>query len=365
LSQERSADGQGKDVSLTDLQIAGRVLYLDMNVWVDMARGCSKSEPAWIQLRDRLLEATSSGQLVVPLSPAHYLELWHRRDDKSRRKVAELMRDITRYVTVPSAHVVRQLEAHGLVAARIDADAQMPAAKDLLGRGASHAFGRPHGRFRFVDSIASPDGETPEGPIVTPPPGWEQLRQHPQWEWFQLFGMEEVIPADEGFDRTPEHRFGSAQLDHELGVRDWLRSHPEHRQRLRDLVVTEEFVSMSEYLEEACRELHIQPWEALMAGAWEAGPAEAVRDLVLSVPSANVWSTLRYLKHRDLNLPWEQHDWTDLWSLSVAIPYCDAVVTEKRWAHLATVGGLANRYGTSVDHGRRAVEKELTRAGCA
>jgi hypothetical protein len=74
-------------------------------------------------------------------------------------------------------------------------------------------------------------------------------------------------------------------------------------------------------------------------------------------------STLRFLKHRDLNLPWDQHDWTDMWALSVAIPYRDVVVTEKRWAHLATSGGLGSRYGTSVTSGRHAIEAELELVG--
>jgi hypothetical protein len=130
------------------------------------------------------------------------------------------------------------------------------------------------------------------------------------------------------------------------------------------MIVAEEFESIREDVENACLQSRVRPPEALRTGNWGPESAEAMRGLVRSIPSADVWSTLRFLKHRDLNLPWEQHDWTDMWALSVAIPYCDAVVTEKRWAHLATVSGLAHRYGTSVGHGRRTVERELERAGC-
>ena len=339
------------------------VLYLDMNVWVDMARGCAGSDSAWPGIRARLTQATQDGQLVVPLSPAHYLELWHRRDNASRRRVAELMRDVTGYATIPSPHVVRQREADAVVKTWAEPTIPSPTPPDLLGRGAAHAFGRPDGRFRFVESVASPDGEVPEGPATQPPVGWEQLREHPDWEWFQLYGMDEVIPEDTGFDRVPEHRFGSSQLDQELRVRDWLRTHPGERSRHYDMVVAEEFESIREYVETVCRERRVQPPEPLRTGNWGPDSAEAMRGLVRSIPSADVWATLRHLKHRDLNLPWEQHDWTDMWALSVAIPYCDAVVTEKRWAHLATVGGLGRRYGTSVSHGRRAIEAELELVG--
>ncbi|GHS84905.1 hypothetical protein AGMMS50218_01080 [Actinomycetota bacterium] len=341
---------------------APRVLYLDMNLWVDMARGCAQAEPSWLQVRDHLIQAAQAGHIVVPLSPAHYLELWHRRDSASRRQVAELMKDVTAYATIPSLHVVRQHEARGLVGTWADPSGSMPTGTDLLGHGAAHAFGRPYGRFRFVENTASSDGAVLEGPAVDPTPEWEKAREHPGWEWFQLYGLDEAIPEELGFDRTPEHRFGSQQLDHEIRVRDWLRSHPQERRRHQDMVVAEEFESVREYVEAVCHETRVRPPEALRTGNWGPESAEAVRGLVRSIPSADAWSTLRFLKHRDLNLPWEQHDWTDMWSLSVAIPYCDAVVTEKRWAHLATVGGLGRRYETSVGYGRHAVERELESA---
>lgn len=342
-------------------QSAPPVLYLDMNVWVAMARGCSESEPSWSDIRDQLIQARQDGRVVVPLSPAHYLELWHRRDNASRRTLAVLMRDVTGYATIPSPHVVRQQEARRLVATWVNENASMLTVQDFLGHGAAHAFGRVDGRFRFVMSVASPDGLVPEGAGTEPPEGWDQLREHPQWEWFQLFGIEDVIPADSGFDRAPEHRFGSLQLAQELRVREWLRSNPQERRRHLDMVVAEEFESMREYVENACREAQIRPpWE-LRAGNWCPGSEGAMRALVRSVPSADTWSTLRFLKHRDLNLQWDQHDWTDLWTLSVVIPYCDAVVTERRWSHLSKVGNLTTRYGTRVGHGRAAVEQELER----
>jgi len=111
--------------------------------------------------------------------------------------------------------------------------------------------------------------------------------------------LDEAIPAESGFDRTPEHRFGSLQLNHELRVRDWLRSNPQGRQRHRDMIVAEEFESIREYVEDACREANVRPPQALQAGSWGPESADAMRGLVRSVPSADTWSTLRFLKHRD------------------------------------------------------------------
>src|SRR5690349_14516908 len=92
-STKSEALGQPRQTS------APRILYLDMNVWVDMARACARAEPLWLHIRDQLTQSVQAGRIVVPLSPAHYLELWHRRDHASRRNVAELMKDISGYAT--------------------------------------------------------------------------------------------------------------------------------------------------------------------------------------------------------------------------------------------------------------------------
>ncbi|MCO5303445.1 MAG: hypothetical protein M9923_09570 [Phycicoccus sp.] len=88
-----------------------------MNVWVDMAKGLQTGDARWSAVRERLLAGIAAGRLAVPIAAPHYLELWHRRETDSRRSVAVLMRDISGYATVPSAHVVRQLEARELALA--------------------------------------------------------------------------------------------------------------------------------------------------------------------------------------------------------------------------------------------------------
>lgn len=77
--------------------------------------------------------------ISAPLQRAINLELWHRRETELRRSVAVLMRDISGYATIPSAHVVRQLEARELAMSwkgRIR-DHIKPR---ILGHGAAHGL---------------------------------------------------------------------------------------------------------------------------------------------------------------------------------------------------------------------------------
>lgn len=340
-----------------------RVIYLDMNMWVNMSKGLHDEDECWAEVVDQLVHFVNEGRCIVPLSAAHYLELWHRVQKESRESVGRVMRDVSRYLTILSPHMVRQLEAQALALSWTDG-IWATVQEAIVGYGASHAFGRPEGRFRFVESVASSDGTVPEGAAVAPEPGWDRpVRESGLWEWYQLVGHQAQLENQEGLDRAPEHRFGATSLESELRLRDTLRARPLSPARLRDLMVVQEYESMHEYILAALTELGYEAPTALISGGLAVESAPYVRDVIRAMPSANVWSTLRFLKHRDFNLPWEQHDWTDLWALSVAIPYCDAVITEKRWAHLAGSGGLSAQYNTIVTAGLSGLQTVLNIEG--
>jgi hypothetical protein len=335
------------------------VVYLDMNLWVALARGRSQGDEHCEKVRRDLVEAVKSGTLVVPLSAAHYLELWHRRDRRSREEVGALMRRVSDFTTLASPTAVRRSELRGFLSEIAGA---APATRsDLLGRGAAHAFGSADGRFRFVESLASPDGVVPEGPPTPPPAGWYATdRCTDAWEWLQLVGLQGLL-ENEGVDRTPEHRFGSTWRARELDLRQRLSSDKRLRGRLWDYIVTEELIALLDDINELCEEFSLDPRRILLPEHGATTPPAAMRALVGGLPSTYTWATLRLWKHRDLTHPWEQHDWTDMTALSVALPYCDIVITERRWAHLARASGLAARYGTDVSSGVSALEAILDR----
>jgi hypothetical protein len=109
------------------------VVYLDMNVWVSMTRGGSQGDQRWMAARSALEAAVSGGQVVVPLAVAHYLELWHRREQRSREQVGAVMRDLTGYATIPSPYLVRRREVRALVTQLAGGSRSLPSTTDLLG----------------------------------------------------------------------------------------------------------------------------------------------------------------------------------------------------------------------------------------
>jgi hypothetical protein len=71
----------------------------------------------------------------------------------------------------------------------------------------------------------------------------------------------------------------------------------------------------------------------------ELDSSEGLSDLLKDLPSRAVAVELRKQRHANLQTQWEPNDLEDIASLSVAVPYCDVVVTERQWRHPSKPAG--------------------------
>lgn len=331
------------------------LIYLDQNIWVALLRGCQSGDPLAEKVKGRLVELRDAGIVSVPLSSAHYLETWHRRDTESRHALAGLMRDVTAYATLAPVHVVERAWVRSEIWRRCNLASQSPDA-DVLGYGVNHAFGTNTGRFRFVSSIAT--GDQLEGPSAEVPAGLvgAAAALGERWEWFNLAGPEELLAMD-GIDVRPEHRRGTEDVNFEMVVRSHLRSNELSRQRLADFILTQELIRILDYINEACQELDVDPHAIFLNG----DPKFTSRSFVHALPVTNVLCTLRIHRHRDHGFPLEQHDRTDMCVLALVIPHCDVVATERRWIHALRQAGLDRRYGTDLCGSLGELDRALDR----
>lgn len=355
MTQDSSAIGN----DLVDSD-AATVAYLDMNIWIQLGRGTKAAAPRWIRVHQDLKKLVDDGLLVLPLSAAHYLELWHRGNTASREYVAGIMCDLTRYSTLKPIQQVQGLEVTAVAAATFLDTSSPVTTGQLIGFGVNHAFDSPLGRLRLVDSLAS-EG-TPEGP-PSPLPDWVDLDAltGTTYEWNSLAGTEQMFELE--FDRTPEHRLGASYAAEEQALRDWVSAGKGRREQLKAIIAAQQIQDLSEEIAAACAANGRQAHELLLgSGRADLGtPQEAGYSFLRSVPTADALLAMRLWKHRDTAQPWEQHDKSDFAALSVAIPYCDFVITERRWAGMARATGLGPRYRTNVHHGLTGLEALITK----
>jgi len=81
----------------------------------------------------------------------------------------------------------------------------------------------------------------------------------------------------------------------------------------------------------------------------------------IRIPSRWVECEMRRLRHANPQKQWEGNDLNDVMALSVAVPYCDVVVTERQWAHFVGVAKLDRRFNTTVISDLRRLPELLGR----
>jgi len=77
------------------------------------------------------------------------------------------------------------------------------------------------------------------------------------------------------------------------------------------------------------------------------GP-EGLTEFLRDLPSRAGGLELMWRQHDNPETRWHPNDLNDIAYLSVALAYCDVLVTERRWAHMFNQSDLPVRFETTV-----------------
>ena len=83
------------------------------------------------------------------------------------------------------------------------------------------------------------------------------------------------------------------------------------------------------------------------------------RAFVDSMPSGDVHVSLQVAAHQSPSTRWKPNDYFDIDALSLAVPYCSIVATDRQRAHELSVSGAAERLETAVVATPEALMREL------
>ena len=136
--------------------------------------------------------------------------------------------------------------------------------------------------------------------------------------------------------RAAEERNQTLRLD---GAGPWRHS------RLRDVV--------------SARELYIEFQNILPRALAERGlvlsdvipDQQSARAFVRAMPSTDVSIELKTVWHRNRDKQWTANDINDIDAMSLAVPYCDIVVTDKACHHALQAARLGKRMDTALLRG--------------
>lgn len=317
--------------------MAIRRVYLDQNQWIALGRAVHETGGGERFADARLLleEGVRRGEVSLPLSSAHYMELSHRRNWRSRRQLGETMLAFSELHTIAPQEKLLPGEIDGAIQSCFGAVTTRPRPVRPFGQGASHAFGFEIGPYHLPAELH---------PHVRDVAAFER-KANDMLEQHLLVGPtpeqeEDGIPGYEPFAHLEiGERYAEARED----LRDLRKAHGWHKgERAQRVAMAQALTDCQVPIEEAMSRAGV-PFDALLAGGREGMTA-----FLAAIPTMFACAELERQREISSQKAWERQDLTDLGALSVAIAHCDIVVTERMWTDAVRRSKLDERLGTIV-----------------
>jgi hypothetical protein len=91
---------------------------------------------------------------------------------------------------------------------------------------------------------------------------------------------------------------------------------------------------------------------------------DILKEFFQRISSLDVLLSLTAARNKDLVRPIHRNDFKDVLGLSVAMPYCNLVVSENHWGHMAKALKLDEKYDTVLITDARDLPEQLAKLGC-
>ena len=324
--------------------------YLDLNHWVALAK-------AAVGHRDGLrhvpaleaLRALRAAGAVFPLSATHAMEMAAIGSRRQRSDVTSVMEELSGFDVLVSRAVVQELELEAAldVFGRPRDVPYTPV--PILGKGVLRAFGRVGGLRIRREGTGEDVTEEVRATWPNGPAAFDAFQEKAERDLDRavLAGpqddeKERELRAD-GWDPMRGLKMIDDNAAFEIELSSRLDENPHwRRQRIRDAV--------------SARHLAFELLEKLQAGLAArgleledvCGDPESARRLVDAMPTADVCVSLKAAAHRNPQTIWTHNRVYDIDALSVAVPYCDFVATDREALHALNSEGIPERLRTTA-----------------
>lgn len=324
--------------------------YLDQFVWIDLAiaEAGTPKRPGDTKALDALREAAAAG-VAFPLSPTHYFETLKIKDPSQRRNIANVMASISYFRTLRGG---RELMRHQFLSAMHETfgrPAFRPSAPEPLRLGVAFAFTGRQTLMTIRDRVTGQ--ETTEAAH----PGVGALRR-------KVAQLGEVMliagPADDeiealrqnGYQPESSEAMAASRLAWEELYVGMLADDPISAKELRVRVMAREL--LHEHLDlfnEVMAEYRLPLERSLGVDVNRPGSGRAkMMEFSDRIHSMRLAADLKVSIFRNAERVWKMNDLYDSDALSLAIPYCHVVVTDKDAAHRVRQAKGDVRHGTVV-----------------
>lgn len=297
-----------------------RLIYLDQNKWIEVARVANgKGDPKLVPILEILRKSKRLGLNLFPLSLAHFMETNKRRELQSRKRLGELIWELSDNWTLAGPSAILQWELDRALAKSLNRRLEIRPFS-LLGKGLRHASDHFKEAIKLDPSLPVPDK------VRT---FYEELGN----VLLDRSVLTGVTPWGDPPERPDLDKHGKKFNQDIADDRARLTAADPDLQRRATLAI--ELVSILKGLN-AALEFH----GITRAECSQLASQEAMTAFIDAMPSVRIHAFLRLQWIRNQQLPTRPSDLNDWGYVAPAAAYCDVVVTERQLA------SLLNRYPT-------------------
>jgi hypothetical protein len=294
-----------------DIPKSSKIVYLDQNAWIELSKFREGQKSSCDEkLFETVMQTSNNGTALFPMSFSHLLEITNTAKTEWRKELLSLIVEISHYYTFTHWTNLRELEIKNLVFKELGLPL-IDVRSYLVGKGFSNLMG------------ATP---TVKSDKISP----EMLKELNQKLLLALNNPEifleyaqkiykdhksEDIPAIQEFERIRE------ELKNQF--KDY-----QYRRKVflcRNIVATI-FPKLGSFL----YELNLP--SSFSQRIFDKFDAD---EFLSKLPTALCEFTLLFQRDELPKRLIQVNDLYDVWHLTLAIPYCDIVVTEKTWTTIA------------------------------
>jgi len=302
-----------------------KIIYLDQNKWIDIARAFYGREDGekYLPILQTLQDKVNSGDIIVPISAVHIIETARNENKERRERLANFIADLSKSYGILPYISVRQQEIENAILIKLGQASKHNIAEIAINRGVAHMLG-----MELPENVFSADYE-------------KFLIKVNQLEKFVATMMIDFISRELVSELRQEDIDGIADYEKSRRLKNEELS---KEMRLRLAIMEMAYDRLFPVIIEQLKKMGVDP----KPFADSFTDIEDWKRFFFSMPTMDIWINLHVLRDSDKGKAVHRNDTNDMAFLSIAVPYCDIIVTEKYWAHQLISNGYDKKYNTTI-----------------
>jgi hypothetical protein len=309
------------------------IIYLDEWVYVTLLRtykGLSPEYPKYAEICKGLIESSQKGINRFPLSLAHLEETTKRIDLCSRKDLFKFMFDLSKFYAIRPWVQVVEPEVKNAILKSLGAE-PTNLSDYIFGNELFHCYGS-----KAQLESKEPNKEVPD-----------DVKEKVFSAYKDPESMANALSMEQDIDDIKEldkQYKALADKIEELRKRDY--GHPDKTRR-RNISDARFFITV---ILDTFTKVELELGLDQEYTKRVISSKDSAQSFLESIPSAYVFHLLSYRRNTNFSRAIEPNDFWDIFSLAIAVPYCDVVVTEREWAQILNEKKIGELFDTRITH---------------